>query len=152
MWEGRSGGVGRGGRAAGREHCMGPLASNGVTCILCRKTAAPSLLKKTNFLPRPPSKGKLIFFCGVFKERLLDAIEFCTPFLFCPCPPALSYRPKRMAVFCPIAFHCRLMQLLRALCNVPCVLRTRRSGTEPAPATFGTPRETSLSYLCPTGS
>ena len=69
--------------------------------------------------------------------------------MFCPCSPALSYGLKCMTIFCPIVFHCRLMQLLRALCNVSCVLRTRRSGTELAPATFGTPRETSLSYLCP---
>ena len=54
-----------------------------------------------------------------------------------------------MTISCPTVFHGRLRHLLRALCSVPCVLRIRRSGTEPAPATFGTPRETSLSYLCP---
>ena len=67
-------------------------------------------------------------------------------------PPALSYRPKRMTIFRPIVFHGRLSQLWRALCSVPFVLRTRRSGTEPAPATFGTPSETSPSYLCPVAS
>ena len=62
--KGAPGGAGRGGRAAGREHCMGPPASKGATCRLCRNTAAPPLLKKTNFAPRPPSKVKLSFFAG----------------------------------------------------------------------------------------
>ena len=52
-----------------------------------------------------------------------------------------------MTIFCPIAFHGRLRQLLRAVCSVPCVLRTRRSGTEPAPATFGTARDLSVLFL-----
>ena len=84
MWEGRSGRVGRGGRAAGREHCMRSPASNGVTCRLCRNTAAPPLLKKTNFAPRPPSKVKLSFFAGCSRSVLWMLSSFVQPKLSHP--------------------------------------------------------------------
>ena len=150
----RWGAGGRGGRAAGREHCMRSPASNGVTCRLCRNTAAPPLLKKTNFAPRPPSKVKLSFFAGCSRSALWMSSRFgkperLPPFHFVHVPPRCPIVRSVWRFSVLSFFHGRLRQLLRALCSVPCVLRTRRSGTEPAPATFGTPRETSLSYLCP---
>ena len=65
-------------------------------------------------------------------------------------PKALSYRPKRRTISRPIVCRVRQRRLLRALCGVARVLCARRPGTETTPATFGTPRETALSYLCPT--